>query len=525
MSSQLKEPPVASAGAAAEQLPKGMRTFFKVLSGIEYVGNKLPHPFWLFWVLALILAVVSAALAAAGVSVVLPSSGDTAAVKSMLTGEGMAMIFGTALANFASFTPLPIIVTIILGVSVAEHSGLLSALLRATVVRLPPKWVTLAVAFAGMMSHVMFDAAFIVLLPLAALAFKAAGRSPVLGIMVAFVSISAGYNASPLITPSDAILSSLTTTAAQLIDPAYLVTPVANYYFGLASSVVLSLFITFMVEMVLKKRANLVPDVDAEDNTGDLTLKLTAVEKRGMVRAGIALALFAAAVAAVLLPADSPLRGEDGGLIQSVVLKNIAFFIALAFVLVGWVYGKATGTIRRAGQVPELMALGLKTLAPILVLFFAISQFLAYFKWTGIGNVIAVKGAEMLQAGGLPPLVVLLLAIVLISVMNILVTSGSAMWSLLAPIFVPMFMYINISPETTQAAFRIADSTTNAITPMSAYFILALGMIQHYRKDAGIGTLAAFAIPLALSMLVVWTALFAAWYLIGLPLGPGVPIR
>jgi aminobenzoyl-glutamate transport protein len=525
MSSNLKEPPVATAVSTADQLPKGMRTFFKALSGIEYVGNKLPHPFWLFWILALILAAVSAGLSAAGVSVVLPSSGEPSGVKSMLTGEGMAMVFGTALTNFASFAPLPIIVTIILGVSVAEHSGLLSALLRATVVRLPDKWLTLAVAFAGMMSHVMFDAAFIVLLPLAALAFKAAGRSPVLGIMVAFVSISAGYNASPLITPSDAILSSLTTTAAQIIDPDYVVTPVANYYFGLASSVVLSLFITFMVETVLKRHANLAPDADADDDTNDLMLNLTALEKRGMAHAGIALTLFAAAVAAALLPADSPLRGEEGSLIESVVLKNIAFFIALAFVLVGWVYGKTTGSIRRAGQVPELMASGLKTLAPILVLFFAISQFLAYFKWTGIGNVVAVKGAELLQAGGLPPLVILLLAILLISVMNILVTSGSAMWSLLAPIFVPMFMYINISPETTQAAFRIADSTTNAITPMSAYFIFALGMIQRYRKDTGIGTLAAFAIPLALSMLVVWTGLFAAWYLLGFPLGPGAPIR
>lgn len=523
MSSRLEKPPVPDHGVG-DQLPRGLRTLFRALSGIERVGNLLPHPFWLFWILAGVLAVVSAVLAAVGTKVVLPTTGETEAVKSMLTGEGAAMIFGTALDNFASFAPLPIIVTIILGVSVAEQSGLLKSLLRATVVKLPAKWVTFAVAFAGMMSHVMFDAAYMVLLPLAALAFKAAGRSPVLGMMVAFVSISAGFNAAPVITPTDAILSSLSTSAAQIVDPSYTVTPVGNYYFSLASSVVLSIFITLAVELVMKKRGNLEPDAGTSDGDEDLTLKLGADEKRGMLRAGIALIVFAAAVVAALLPPESPLRGEDGDLIRSVVLENIAFFIAIAFVLTGWVYGRAAGKFRSAAEIPEAMAKGLKTLTPILVLFFAISQFLAYFKWTGIGNVVAVNGAELLQAGGIHPLVIFLLMLILISVMNLLVTSGSAMWSLLAPILVPMLMYVGINPETTQAVFRIADSATNAMTPMSAYFVLTLSLIQGYRKDAGIGTLASFTIPIAFGMLVVWAALFSVWYFLGLPLGPGVPI-
>lgn len=523
MSSHLQDsPPVP---AAADQLPRGLRTLFKVLSGVEYVGNKLPHPFWLFWIMAAILAVVSAILAAVGTSVELPDSGDTAAVRSMLTGDGVAMIFGTALDNFAGFAPLPIVVTIILGVSVAEQSGLLTSLLRATVVRLPAKWVTFSVAFAGMISHVMFDAAYMVVLPLAAMAFKAVGRSPILGIMVAFVSISAGFNASPLITPSDAILSSLTTSAAQIVDPGYTVTPVDNYYFSLASSLVLSLFVTLAVELVMKRRADIEVDEGAGDGDADMAATLGSDERRGLRHAGIALVLFVAAVLAALLPADSPLRGEDGDLIRSVVLQNIAFLIALAFVLTGWVFGRATGSLRHAAQIPEAMASGLKTLTPILVLFFAISQFLAYFKWTGIGNVVAVKGAELLQAGNLHPLLIFALILVFVSVMNVLVTSGSAMWSLLAPILVPMLMYVGINPETTQAVYRIADSCTNAITPMSAYFVVTLGIIQRYRKDAGIGTLAAFTIPVALGMLIVWAALFTVWYLLGLPLGPGAPVR
>jgi aminobenzoyl-glutamate transport protein len=235
--------------------------------------------------------------------------------------------------------------------------------------------------------------------------------------------------------------------------------------------------------------------------------------------------VYVAVVVAALLPPSSPLRGEDGGFVQSIVLQNIAFFIAIAFVLVGWVYGRTTGSLRHLREIPESMAVGIKTLAPILVLFFAISQFLAYFKWTGIGNVVAVEGAELLKAGGLHPLVVFAMMLVLISVMNLLVTSGSAMWSMLAPVLVPMLMYIDVNPETTQAVYRIADSCTNAMTPMSAYFVLTLGLIQRYKKNAGIGTLASFTIPVALGMLIVWAALFAVWYLLGIPLGPGAPIR
>ncbi|MCJ0892463.1 AbgT family transporter [Rhodococcus sp. ARC_M5] len=524
MSSRIDGPP-ATPAMAEDQLPRGLRPLFALVSGIERVGNKLPHPFLLFWILAAILAVVSAVLAALGTSVVLPGTGESTAVRSLLSSDGVAMIFGTALDNFAAFGPLPIIVTVILGVSVAEHSGVLTTLLRTTIVKLPTKWVTFAVAFAGTMSHVMFDAAFIVVLPLAALAFKAAGRSPVLGMMVAFVAISGGYNASPLITPSDAILSSLTTSAAQIVDAEYVVTPVDNYFFSLASSLVISVFITLVVELVMAKHMNLDPDDGVEDGAENLKLELEPAEKKGLRRAGIAFLIYVAVIVAALLPASSPLRGENGGFVQSVVMENVAFFIAIAFVLTGWVYGRTTGSFGRAREIPESMAVGIRTLAPILVLFFAISQFLAYFKWTGIGNVVAVNGAELLKAGGWHPLVVFLLMLVVISIMNLLVSSGSAMWAMLAPVLVPMLMYIDVNPATTQAVYRIADSCTNAMTPMSAYFILTLGLIQRYKKNAGIGTLASFTIPVALGMLIVWAALFAVWYAFGIPLGPGAPIR
>ena len=488
-------------------MPWGLKTLFRLVSSIERVGNKLPHPFLLFWLLAAVLAVVSAILAALGTGVVLPSTGEVSMGRSLLSSDGVAMIFGTALDNFAGFAPLPIIVTVILGVSVAEHSGVLTTLLRATMSGLAVRHCSGCKVL------------------LAAMAFKAAGRSPVLGMMVAFVAIAGGYNASPLITPSDAIMSSLTTSAAQIVDADYSVTPVDNYFFSLASSLVISIFITLVVELVMAKHMNLDADEGVEDGAEKLALDLEPIEKKGMRRAGAALAVYVAVVVAALLPPSSPLRGEDGGFVQSIVLQNIAFFIAIAFVLVGWVYGRTTGSLRQLREIPESMAVGIKTLAPILVLFFAISQFLAYFKWTGIGNVVAVEGAELLKAGGLHPLVVFAMMLVLISVMNLLVTSGSAMWSMLAPVLVPMLMYIDVNPETTQAVYRIADSCTNAMTPMSAYFVLTLGLIQRYKKNAGIGTLASFTIPVALGMLIVWAALFAVWYMLGIPLGPGAPIR
>ncbi|MGO2860828.1 MAG: AbgT family transporter [Brevibacterium sp.] len=502
-----------------------MGLIFRSLEAVERVGNLLPHPFWLFWVLALILGAISAILAAAGVEVTLPGSDETVVVKSLFTVEGAVMAVESTMENFAGFAPLPVVVSVILGVAVAERSGVLDALLRMTIARLPARWVTFAVAFSAMISHVMFDAAFIVLLPLAALAFKAVGRSPVLGIVVAYASISAGYNASPLVTPSDAIISSLTTAAAQIVDAEYVVTPLANYFWAVASSVILAITVTLVVELVLAKRPGLDADIDPATVEEDARLELTAVEKKGLLAASATLLVLAAVLIAVLAPTDSPFRGEDGGIVDSVILSNIAVVIGFAFMLIGVVHGRIVGTIPNLRAVPDAMANGMSTLGPVLVLFFAIAQFLAYFKWTGIGSVLAVGGADMLRGSGMPPLVILLAIILLVSGLNLIVTSGSAMWSILAPVLVPMLMYIDIPPETTQLVFRIADSCTNAVTPMSGYFVLALGMMQRYRKDAGIGTFMSFTIPLAFVMLTVWIALFIVWYLLGLPIGPGIGIR
>ncbi len=223
-------------------------------------------------------------------------------------------------------------------------------------------------------------------------------------------------------------------------------------------------------------------------------------------------------------PPGSPLRGEDGGVVSSPLFVGMAFVLGVFFTLLGVVYGAIAGTIRRPREVVEAMVEGIRSMAPILVLFFAISQFLAYFKWTGLGEILAIKGAESLRDISAPGWAVLIGIAVLVTLMNLVITSGSALWSLAAPVFVPMLMLLDINPETTQAIYRVADSVTNCVTPMSPYFVMALGFVQRFRRSAGIGTLASYTIPLAAVIWVVWVLFFLAWYLVGLPLGPGAPV-
>ncbi|EMD25741.1 Aminobenzoyl-glutamate transport protein [Amycolatopsis azurea DSM 43854] len=509
----------------ARTTSRPMHLLLRALDVVERLGNKLPHPFWLFVILSGVLALASWGLSAAGVSALNPATGKTIEAKNLLSAEGVRMMVTDAVKSYTSFPPLGTILVVMLGVAVAERSGLLAAVLRSGVSKVSPRWVTFALAFTGMVSHVASDAAYVVLIPLGALAFRAVGRSPILGIVVAFVSISAGYDASPLITPTDAILSGLTTAAAQTIDPSYSVTPLANYFFSLASSIVLAVVITLVTEKILARRAAEMPvDDDAEED--DLgSLQLTRQERRGLLAALIALAVFVVALVLAVLPASSPLRGKGGSIVESPLLTSISVILALGFLAAGWAYGKVAGTVTSSRDIPGFMAHGFREMAPILVLFFAISQFLAYFKWTGIGEITAINGAGLLKSAGVSGPVIMLGILVVVTLVNLIVTSGSAQWALIGPVFVPMLMLLDIPPETTQALYRIADSCTNAITPMSPYFVMALGFLQRYRRSAGIGTLFSMTVPLSFALLVVWTLLFFVFWVFGIPLGPGAPVR
>lgn len=514
--SKLKDAPTKSLGWT-----------LRALEVVERVGNKLPHPFWLFVILAGVVILISGLLQLLGVSAVSPANGQTVAVRSLMSYDGVRMMVDGAIDNFVKFPPLGVVLVVMLGVSVADKAGLLTAILRSMLARVPVPLVTLAIAFAGSVSHIASDAGFVIMIPLGAIAYRSIGRSPLLGAVVAYVAVAAGHNSSPIITATDALLSGLTTAAAQTIDPNYVVTPVDTYYFSLASSVLLSITLAVVVETVLKRRvaameAESPEAVDAED-LPDLALSQT--ERRGLRRSGLLAVAFAAGIALALLPENSPLRGEHGELVPSVFIENIAVFLGLLFFLTGIVYGCTVGTIKSPRDIPELMSQGVKELAPILVLFFAVSQFLAYFKWTSIGEVIAILSADGIKNSGANNITIFLGFILVVSILNLLITSGSAMWSLIAPTLVPMLMLLDISPETSWALYRIADSVTNCITPMSPYFMFALIFIRRYRADAGVGTLISLTLPVALAFMVVWVLMFLAWYSLGIPLGPGTPVR
>lgn len=523
--------------------PERLPLLYRAIGFIERIGNLLPHPFWLFWIMAGLLGVVSWVLSAAGVSVTLPESNEVVEVKNLLSTDGLKYAIESALDNFASFPPLAVVLVVLLGVSVAEKSGVLEALIRLTIIRLPKRWVTFAIAFSGMIAHIMGDAAYLVMIPLGAMAFKAAGRSPVLGVMVAYASVSAGFNASPLVTPSDAIRSSLASAAAQTVDSSASITPVATYFFSATSSLLLAVIITLVVELVLARREDFkVPAEESANDSGNAdasgvaghgrpvegdieSMALDDSQIRGLLRATAAGVAFIVAVVVILLMPDSPFIESGQSLVESMVLDNIAIFISLFFTLTGIVYGYSTKAFTTIRAVPEAMIAGVVNLAPVIVLFFAVAQFLAYFSWTGIGSVLTVNGADLLQRLEAPHLVVLIVIIVGVAFINMIVTSGSAMWAIFAPILVPMMMYYGVRPEAAMVSFMIGDSVTNAVTPMSAYFVLALGFVQRYRKNAGIGTLMAFTVPLSLAILIGWGLFFCLWYLLGIPLGPGVVLH
>jgi aminobenzoyl-glutamate transport protein len=500
----------------------------RFLDGVERVGNKLPHPFWLFWILLVVVAAASAIMAAAGVSVTDPATGEAAPVKNALSVEAFRELILGAEESFLTFGPLGTVLIIMIGLAVADRSGMLESLTRHALGRVRPGYVVFAVCLAGALSKFLSYSAYVVLIPLAALAFKAVGRSPMLGMIVGFLSINAAGDANPFIAPSDIIFAKIATEAAQLIDPNAVVRPTDNTYFSTVSALVLAIVLTVVTEKVLSKREHeLVPDDDATGPTTGARAGAVPdeVEVRALRWTGIVAAAFVGLLVVGMIPAGSPLRGEDGAILDSTLFNSIALVLSLFFVIIGTTYAHLTGKLAGSSDLPGFMADGIKSISPLLVLFFAVSQFLALFQWTGISTVVAAWGAGALQELNAPIFVVLMLLIAGIAVLNLLITSGSALWALIAPVIIPMMMLIGANPATVMAVYRIADSCTNSITPMSATFVLTVGYLQTYQRKAGIGTLVSFTLPAALAMMGVWTALFAIWYALGLPLGPGSPVH
>lgn len=494
-------------------------TSARILRWIERVGNALPHPATLFLALSLLVVVASDVAARMGVEVVKPGTDTVVRPVSLLTIDGLHRILTGLVSNFTGFAPLGTVLVALLGIGIAESSGLIGAGMRLFVTKAPRQLLTLVVVFTGVLSNMASEIGYVLLIPLAALIFAAAGRHPIAGMAAAFAGVSGGYSANLALGTIDPLLSGLTQEAARILDPAYLVNPACNYYFMFVSTFVITAAGWLVTDKIVEPRLGPWKDAGGDDSA---LRPLDRSERRGLLFASIAGAVFTALILWGTVPADGYLRDpETGDLLHSPFLSGIVALIFAAGALLGIAYGIGARTIKNDAQVMKGMAKSMETLASYLVLVFFAAQFVAFFNWTNLGLVVAVEGADVLKATGLSGVPLMIGFILLTALLNLFMGSASAKWAIMAPIFVPMFQILGYSPELTQAAYRVGDSCTNIVSPMMSYFALIIAFFQRYQKEAGIGTLVATMLPYSVTFLVVWSALLGVWMAFGLPLGPG----
>ncbi len=491
------------------------------LTRIESAGNRLPHPTLIFLYLCGIVLLLSGLFAWLGVSATHPVNGSVIEATSLLNAEGLHRVLTKAVTNFTGFAPVGTVLVAIMGIAIAEHSGLLGCVLRTTVLKAPRQLMTFAVVAAGILSSLAADTGYVVLVPLAAMIFAAAGRHPLAGIAAAFAGVSGGFSANLIIGPLDAILAGISSEAAGLIQPGYEVSAAGNYYFIVASTLLIALAGTWITERVV------IPQLGDYQGTADtgLTAELTPSERRGLKAVGLFTLAFIGLLLAALLPAEGVLRNpETGSILRSPFIGGIVVIIALYAAIAGWLFGKISGSFGEAQAAVTAMDKGMATMASYLVLMFFAAQFVNYFAWSQLGSIAAIKGAELLQTLNLGAGLLLVCFVILSAGINLLIGSASAKWALIAPIFVPMFLLAGISPEATQVAYRIGDSVTNIITPLMPYFGVVVAFARQYDSEAGIGTLIAMMLPYSIAFLLIWSGLLLVWIMAGLPLGPGAEV-
>jgi aminobenzoyl-glutamate transport protein len=490
----------------------------RFLGAVERAGNALPNPTTLFAGAALLVLVLSALAASFGLSVAHPSTGEVVRAVNLLSVEGIHRILTGVVGNFTGFAPLGAVLVALLGIGVAEVSGLIGACMRLMVLSSPRQLLTPMIVFAGVMSNMASEVGYVLLVPLAGLVFLAAGRHPLVGVAAAFAGVSGGYSANLVLGTVDPLLAGLTQEAARIVDPSYVVSPMASYYFMAASTFVVTILGTWVSNRIVE------PRVGRYEGTLTATelLPLSAMEKRGLTVAASLMALMLGVIAWGLVPENGFLRQlTTGSVLHSPFLTGIVTFIFFAGFVLGVGYGIAAGTIKSDEDVIKGMSSQMATLSSYMVLVFFCAQFVAFFNWSNLGLIGAVHGAELLKSIGLPKIPLFLGFILLTAAVNLAMGSASAKWALMAPIFVPMFMLLGYAPETTVTAYRIGDSVTNIISPMMSYFALIIAFVQRYVPKAGMGTVIALMIPYSITFLIGWSLLFVAWSLLGWPLGPG----
>jgi len=501
----------------------------RFLDGVERVGNKLPDPITLFLVFCGLVLVASWLAATAGISVVHPN-GSIVNATNLLSVEGIRSMFVGAIKNFTDFPPLGLSLVIMIGMGVAEGSGLVNVGLRALVTSVPKSLLSATVIFAGVNSSLAADAGYVVLVPLGALVFASVGRHPLAGLSLAFAGVAGGFSANLLITSLDPLLAGLTTSAAQLLAPDYVVQTSANYYFMIAATFMLTIVGTFVNDRIVEPRLGKWTPPAGMNFSFD---RISKTEKRGLLAAAIT---FVFVILVFFLLSKNP-----GGIFQLVedsakpfktaleafdpLFKSLVIILTILFLFCGLAYGIFAKTIRTDKQVSKMMADSLSTMGHYLVLAFVAAQFVAYFRDSNLGIITAIEGSEILKSMNVTGIPALLIFLVIAGGINLLIGSASAKWAILAPVFVPMMMLQGISPELTQATYRVGDSITNIITPLLPYFPLIVAFAQKYDKKAGIGTVISCTLPYSIAFGIMWSVMLVIWMLVGMDLGPGGPLH
>jgi para-aminobenzoyl-glutamate transporter family len=530
----------------------------KMLDGIERAGDKVPHPAVIFLLLCAIVIVLSHVFYLFDVSVthevVKPpsieveqdypggsdiveypvSEGDviegdyhveteTTEIESLLTADGIRFLFTTPVQNFNGFGVVGVILVAMVGVGVAEEAGLIGALIRKLVVVTPAKLITFIIVFIGILSSVASDAGYLVLIPLGATVFLSLGRNPLAGLAAAYAGVSAGFGVNLLIAPFDAVLTEITNEAAALVDPSVTIDLTANYYFGFVSSIFIAVVMTFITTRLVEKRLG---PYEGEGVVDDTTHD-PAAEANGLRWALYGLLGTVAVIVLLVAPPDAPLRNPETGSIinNSPFMASLLVLISLIFLITGLCYGRGAGTMRGSVEAINAIVKTFAGLASLIFLLLIISQFIAYFNYSNMATVAAVNLADFLEGADIGALWLLVGFILVTFLLNIIIPGVMPKWAIFAPVFVPLFLRLGVAPQTVLAAYRIGDSPFNVVTPLMVYLPFIVVIAQKYKKDAGVGTIVSLMLPYTVILAVTWTLFFVAWYLLGIPLGPGSPVK
>lgn len=494
------------------------------LNAIEKAGNRLPEPALIFFYFLLAVMGLSALLSQMTFDIVNPVNQQTVQVNNLLSAEALTNTLANMVTTFTGFAPLGIVLVAMLGVGVAESSGFINVALKKMLRITPKKLLTPMLIFVAMFSHVAADAGYVLVIPLGAIIFMSAGRHPLVGIAAAFAGVSGGFAANMVPTGNDALLQGFTQAAAQLLDNTYTVNTLCNLFFGIGSSIMITLVGWWVTERIVEPRVSKMT-LDGDFKHDEDMSHVSSAENRAFNRAGLVMILGLIALAAAAWPEGSMLRSPEGSLTAygAPIMKSIVPLIFLIFIIPGIVFGLSAGTFKSGKDVISAMNESMSKMGSYMVMAFFCAMFIKAFSDSNIGTLVALAGADGLKAMALPGEATIIGMIVLTAVVNLLIGSASAKWALLSPIMVPMLMAVGISPELTQAAFRIGDSCTNIITPLMVFFPLIVIYCQRYTKGAGVGTLVSMMMPYSIAFFISWSLFLLAWWGFGLPLGVAAP--